>query len=61
MPAPIKLVLSIIVLCAAGAAYYFQASAGQTLTPWLILFLGLFMVVALWLFPETKGKGKGSR
>ncbi|MCP1675742.1 membrane protein YdbS with pleckstrin-like domain [Natronocella acetinitrilica] len=60
MPNHIKAILSLAVAVTAVIIYFFQASAGQELTKWLVLLLGMFMIVALWLFPETKKKGKGS-
>lgn len=57
MPIHIKSMISAAALIAAGALHYFQAQAGQTVTPWVALALGVFMVVAMWIFPEKQGKG----
>lgn len=56
MPTPIKAILSILVAITAIAAHFFQASVGQETTPWLVLVLGAFMIMALWLFPEAGNK-----
>lgn len=54
MPTKYKIILSAIVLAVAAAAFRFQQSAGFSDTPLVIAGLGLFMVVAIWLFPETR-------
>lgn len=54
MPTKYKIILSIIVLGATAAVFKFQSDAGQDITPWVAAGLGLFMVFAIWLFPETK-------
>lgn len=56
MPTNIKIILTILVAITAVGAHYFQTAAGQELTPWIVLGLGGFMIIALWLFPEAKGK-----
>lgn len=62
MPTNIKLVLSLIVAAAAVAVHFFQAGVGQEFNSWLALALGAFMIFAMWLFPEAKGKKqKGER
>ena len=61
MPFPIKLALSIVVLLVMVASYFFQDSLGQTGPKYAVLFLGIFMTVALWVFPEvTRNQGKDS-
>ena len=61
MPFPVKLALSIAVLLVMGAGYLFQDSLGQSGPKYAVLFLGIFMTVALWVFPEVSGGGKGDR
>lgn len=56
MPAKYKIPLSIVVLLAAIAVSYFQHQAGQAVTPWVALGLGAFMIIAMWIFPESKEK-----
>ena len=58
MPNSLKAILSIAVAIMAIIVHFAQASAGQDVTKWLVLFLGVFMIIALWLFPETKKKSK---
>jgi hypothetical protein len=58
MPANVKLTLSAIVLVVAGLAAWFFAGAGKAAAEYAAIFLGLFMVVSMWIFPEvTKGRG----
>lgn len=62
MPTPIKLLLSAIVVAVACAVGWWQVDIGQRTPGYVALGLGAFMIVALWLFPEAKGKKqKGER
>ncbi len=54
MPVRIKLALSVVVLLVAIAAFFFQRALGHDRVQYLVLFLGAFMVFAMWLFPEVK-------
>lgn len=54
MPPKYKIPLSLLVILVAIAVSYFQYQAGQTITPWVALALGAFMVFAMWVFPEEK-------
>jgi hypothetical protein len=54
MPNHIKLILSLIVLAVAAAGYAFQAALGQEGPKYAVAFLGIFMVVAMWVFPEVQ-------
>lgn len=54
MPVRIKLVLSVVVVLVAIAAFFFQRDLGHNRIQYLVLFLGGFMVFAMWLFPEVK-------
>ncbi|MGE0253016.1 MAG: hypothetical protein AB7N54_00350 [Alphaproteobacteria bacterium] len=58
MPTPIKAALSVVTLLVAAAGFWFQQSLGQDIAKWVVVFLGVFMVVSMWVFPEvarTKG------
>jgi hypothetical protein len=56
MPTNIKIILTLLVALTAVGAHYYQAAIGQPITPWVVLGLGVFMIIALWLFPDAKGK-----
>jgi hypothetical protein len=56
MPFPVKFALSAIVIAVAIGAFFFQSSLGQTGPQYATLFLGVFMVVAMWIFPEVARK-----
>ena len=56
MPAKFKIMISIVVVIAAVAVFYFQSTAGQGFTPWVALALGAFMIFAMWIFPEEQKK-----
>ncbi len=54
MPVKIKLVLSLVVIIVAAVAFYMQHKLGHERVQYLVAFLGIFMVFAMWLFPEVK-------
>lgn len=54
MPVKIKFILSLLVLVVAAVAAYVQHQLGHERIQYLVAFLGLFMVFAMWLFPEVK-------
>ncbi len=56
MPARIKFIVSIIVVLAAIAGYYFQAGLGNTAPGYAALAFGLIAVVSMWIFPEVSHK-----
>jgi hypothetical protein len=47
------------VLAVAAAAWWFQGSLGHVGPQYATLFLGVFMVVAMWVFPEVARKETG--
>ena len=53
MPFPIKCGLSVAVALAALAGWFFMGYLGQPGPQWAVGFLGPFMVVTLWIFPEV--------
>jgi hypothetical protein len=62
MPTNIKLILSAVVVAVAALAGWWQLSIGQSVPGYVVWGLGAFMIFALWIFPETKGKKqKGER
>lgn len=54
MPVKIKLALSLVVIIVAAIAFYMQHTLGHNRIQYLVAFLGVFMVFAMWLFPEVK-------
>jgi len=54
MPVKIKLGLSLLVVLVAAIAFYFQNMLGHDRNQYVVAFLGLFMIFAMWLFPEVK-------
>jgi hypothetical protein len=54
MPVKIKLGLSLITILVAALAYYHQHMVGHDRIQYVVAFLGLFMIFAMWLFPEIK-------
>lgn len=54
MPVKIKLMLSLLVVVVAAIAAYIQHAIGHERIQYLVIFLGIAMVFAMWLFPEVK-------
>ena len=53
MPVQMKIALSVAVGIAAIAGWFFMASLGQVGPQRAVVFLGPFMIVSLWIFPEV--------
>jgi hypothetical protein len=60
MPSNIKAALSAIVAIVAIGAFWLEMETDGGAPAWLILALGAFMIVAMWVFPEA-GKGKSGK
>ncbi len=57
MPNHLKFIISAIALIAACIMFYVDTEAGiQGASRWVALFLGVFAVFAIWIFPEAKAK-----
>ena len=56
MPFRVKVGLSVVVALVIIAAYFHQGALGHEGPQWALLFLGPFMLVALWIFPEVTRK-----
>jgi hypothetical protein len=56
MPANIKTGLSILVLIIGAAVWYVERQAGNEALSWVVAGLAVFMVLAMWIFPETGAK-----
>ena len=54
MPSYLKLILSVLVAAVAVAIYLTQGESGHDFNSWLALGLGVFMILAVWLFPEPR-------
>ena len=54
MPVKIKLGLSLLVVLVTAIAAYYQHLLGHDRVQYVVAFLGLFMIFAMWLFPEVK-------
>ncbi|MBL6931903.1 MAG: hypothetical protein ISR45_03065 [Rhodospirillales bacterium] len=60
MPAGIKAILSLVVLLVGATVYWFDSQAGNEQLGWVSIGLAIFMVLAMWIFPET-GSRKGDK
>jgi uncharacterized membrane protein YfcA len=54
MPVKIKLGLSLVTVLVAAIAAWYQHLLGHDRIQYVVAFLGLFMIFAMWLFPEVK-------
>ena len=52
MPTNIKAGLSIVALVVAVFMYFWEANQGILQLSWFVIGLSLFMVLAMWIFPE---------
>jgi hypothetical protein len=55
MPNNIRAILSVVVALATLLVFILERQAGDGTLQWVALGLGVFMVAAVWLFPEAKG------
>ncbi|MFD1702971.1 hypothetical protein ACFSCV_08125 [Methylopila henanensis] len=53
MPFPVKMGLTIVVLLAAAAGWFYMGHLGKTGPQLALMFLGPFTGVSLWIFPEV--------
>ena len=60
MPHRVKLLLSLAWLLTAAGAYLFMVHLGQRGPSYAVAFLGVFAVVAMWVFPEVAKKSSNS-
>ena len=59
MPARIKLGLSLLVVLVTAIAAWYQHALGHDRIQYVVVFLGAFMIFAMWLFPEVKREESG--
>ena len=52
MPPNIKVGLSIVVLVVGVLMYIWEADQGNVQLSWIVIGLSVFMVFAMWIFPE---------
>lgn len=60
MPNNVKIILSLVVLAVTAAGYAFQGWLGQETPKYAVAFLGVFMVISMWVFPEVQRR-KGDK
>ena len=61
MPTHIKIMLSIITLIVGATFFYFESSWGQLHVAKVGAGLSVFMVLAMWIFPEAGDRAKAKR
>jgi len=55
VPNHIKAALSIVVLIVGSVMHWYEKENGDVQLSWLVAGLAVFMVMAMWIFPETSG------
>ena len=58
MPTHIKIMVSIVTLLVGAVFFYFENDLGQAHVAKVGLFLSIFMVLAMWIFPEAGDRAK---
>ena len=58
MPTHIKLIVSALTLAVGAIFYHFETQFGQAHVATVGAFLSIFMVLAMWTFPEAGGRAK---
>ncbi|HKY95393.1 MAG TPA: hypothetical protein VJL84_08805 [Kiloniellales bacterium] len=61
MPNTVKTVISLLVAAVAAAMFFYQDDIGFEVNKWIVVALALFMILALWLFPEAKARPRDPR
>ena len=56
MPNYIKAALSVVVLIVGSVMHWYEKENGDAHLSWLVAGLAVFMVMAMWIFPETGSK-----
>ena len=58
MPTHIKIFVSILTLLIGALFYYFESGYGEARVAMVGAFLSVFMVLAMWIFPEAGDRAK---
>ena len=54
MPTKVKLLLSVLVVVASGAMFHFQRDLENIMSSYASLFVGLLMILGMWIFPDVR-------
>ena len=58
MPTNIKIIVSILTLLVGAVFFHFETEFGQAHVANVAVFLSIFMVLAMWIFPEAGDRAK---
>lgn len=61
MPNDIKAGVSVVALLMAAAIAWWEAGNGRADLAWVVIGTGVFMVAAMWIFPEAGVKSRSSK
>jgi hypothetical protein len=61
MPANVKLLLSVLVVVASGTMFHFQHDLENILPSYASLFVGLLMILGMWIFPDVRKESPTDR
>lgn len=61
MPNDIKAGVSVLAILVAAAIAWWEFDGGRTTLGWVVAGTGVFMVLAMWIFPEAGVKSRTSK
>jgi hypothetical protein len=61
MPTNVKLLLSVLVVVVSGAMFHFQRDLENIMPSYASLFVGLLMILGMWIFPDVRKKSPTDR
>ena len=61
MPTNIKISVSVIVTLVGMGAFVFEQQFGDSIVGVVAILLAVFMILSIWIFPETKGTDNDNR
>ena len=57
MPNHLKIIVSVIALAVSLGVFFYDTTTGaEGVSRWVALFLGPFVIFAIWVFPEAQAK-----
>lgn len=54
MPTNVKLLLSVLVVVVSGTMFHFQRDLENIIPGYVSLFVGLLMILGMWIFPDVR-------
>ena len=61
MPTNVKLLLSVLVVVVSGTMFHFQRDLENIMPSYASLFVGLLMILGMWIFPDVRKENPNDR